>query len=184
MTVELAVTNSERAELQALFSHVFEGISEDAVPRVEHDYLYAPLLPLIRNAEGSLLAAAMSCRTEVAAAAIMAHRGGHGDPLGMLSLLDKHSELDLVAVQPSARGRGYGSRLVQWLDSELEHRGVRAWFGNVTSNLETDRLREFYRRHGFEIVPDFQPLPPLLGRSWMRRDAQVPQFYFYKRPGR
>ncbi|MEG9224633.1 GNAT family N-acetyltransferase [Aeromicrobium sp. Sec7.5] len=183
MTIELAETNSERAELQALFSHVFEGISDDAVPRVEHDDLYAPLLPLIRDAEGSLLAAAMSCRTELASAAIMASRIGRGDPFGVIGLLDKHSELDLVAVQPSARGRGYGSRLIQWLDSELEHRGVRAWFGNVTVNLETDRLREFYRRHGFEIVPDFQPLPPLLGKSWMKRDAQMPQFYFYKRPG-
>jgi len=184
VTIDLAKTNTERAELQVLFSQVFDGISENAVPRVEHDYLYNPLLPLIRDAGGTVVAAAMSCRAEVAAAAIMARDTGHRDPFGVLGLLDKHSELDLVAVRPSARGRGHGSSLIQWLDLELKGRGVRAWYGNVTANLETDRLRQFYRRHGFEIVPDFQPLPPLLGRSWMSRATEAPQFYFYKRPGK
>lgn len=183
MTITLAATNEERAEVQALFSRVFVGIEDNAVPVVEHDYLYAPLIPQIREESGRLIAAAMTCRTQIAASAIMASHARLPDRFGVLPLLDKHSELDLIAVDRSHTGHGYGSSLIAYLDAKLASRGVRAWFGNVTTNLDVDRLRGFYRSHGFTVVPDFQPLPPLLGRNWVMPNAAVPQFYFYRRPG-
>lgn len=183
MEITLAESNDDRAEAQALFSRIFVDIEDNAVPRVEHDYLYAPLVPLIRDKGGQVIAAAMTCRTQLAAAAIMAKKAGLPDKFGILPLLDKHSELDLLAVDRDHRGQEYGSSLVTYLEEHLARRGVRTWFGNVTVNLDADRLRGFYRSHGFKIVPDFQPLPPLLGRNWVMPSAAMPQFYFYKRPG-
>nr|WP_246391113.1 GNAT family N-acetyltransferase [Nocardioides soli] len=125
----------------------------------------------------------MTCRTQVAAGSVLASRQGLPDRLGVLPLIDKHSELDLLAVDDSHRGLGYGSALLDHLESALAARGVRAWFGNVTVNLDAVSLRMFYRRHGFTVLPDFEPLPPLLGRKWHGPNLAAPQFWFYKRPG-
>lgn len=182
VSITLATTNDERADVQALFGAVFDGIEPNAVPVVEHDYLYAPLIAQVRDESKRLVAAAMTCRTQVAAGAIMAHRVGLPDRRNVLPMLDAHSELDLLAVDDAHRGRGIGSRLIAFLENELAHREVRAWFGNVTANLDAGRLRTFYRSHGFNVLPDFEPLPPLLGRNWMMPGASSPQFYFYKRP--
>ncbi|MFO6453399.1 MULTISPECIES: GNAT family N-acetyltransferase [unclassified Aeromicrobium] len=180
--ITLASTNEQRAEVQELFERVFVGIEDNAVPVIEHDYLYAALVPQIHDETGRLLAAAMSCRTQIAAGAIMASRAGLPDAHGVLPLIDKHSELDLVTVDPTHRNQGLGSKLLRYLEAELASRGVRAWFGNVTANLEVDRLRNFYKSHGFNVLPDFEPLPPLLGRNWTMPNSAKPQFFFYKRP--
>ena len=180
--ITLATTNEQRAEVQDLFNRVFVGIEENAVPVIEHDYLYAALVPQIRDETGRLIAAAMTCRTQIAAGAIMASRAGLPDRSGVLPLLDMHSELDLIAVDPTRRGQGLASQLLRYLEAELASRGVRVWFGNVTANLDVDRLREFYNSHGFNVLPDFEPLPPLLGRDWTLPNSAMPQFYFYKRP--
>ena len=124
----------------------------------------------------------MSCRTQVAAGAIMARRAGLPDRYNVLPVVDAHSELDILAVDAAYRGRGLGSTLIRFLEDELARRKVRAWFGNVTVNLDAGRLRAFYQSHGFTVLPDFTPLPPLLGRNWMLPGGASPQFYFYKRP--
>lgn len=182
MSIALANTNDERAQVQALFSSVFDGIEPNAVPVAEHDYLYTPLIPYIRDESGRLLAAAMTCRTQIAAGAIMTSRAGLPDRFNVMPVVDAHSELDLLAVDPTYRGHGLGSRLIRFLEDELARRKVRAWFGNVTVNLDARRLRTFYQLHGFTVLPDFTPLPPLLGRDWVLPGAGSPQFYFYKRP--
>jgi GNAT superfamily N-acetyltransferase len=182
VSITLATTNDERAQVQALFSAVFNGIEPNAVPVVEHDYLYAPLIAQIRDESGGLIAAAMTCRTQVAAGAIMASRAGLPDRFNVMPVIDAHSELDLLAVDDAHRGQGLGSGLVRFLEDELARRKVRAWFGNVTVNLDAGRLRAFYQSHGFTVLPDFTPLPPLLGRNWGLPGAASPQFYFYKRP--
>lgn len=182
MIITLATTNEQRAEVQDLFNRVFVGIEENAVPVIEHDYLYAALVPQIRDETGRLIAAAMTCRAQIAAGAIMASRAGLPDRSGVLPLLDKHSELDLIAVDPTHRGQGLASQLLGYLEADLASRGVRVWFGNVTANLDVDRLRQFYNSHGFNVLPDFEPLPPLLGRNWTMPNSARPQFYFYKRP--
>jgi GNAT superfamily N-acetyltransferase len=182
VSITFAATNQERAQVQALFSAVFTDIESNAVPVVEHDCLYAPLIAQIRDEWGRLIAAAMTCRTQVAAGSIMANRAGLPDRFNVMPVIDAHSELDLLAVDDDHRGQGLGSVLIRFLEDELARRNVRAWFGNVTVNLDARRLRKFYRLHGFTVLPDFAPLPPLLGRDWMLPGAASPQFYFYKRP--
>ncbi|NEN76778.1 GNAT family N-acetyltransferase [Nocardioides zeae] len=182
ITITIATTNDERAQVQALFSAVFVDIEPNAVPVVEHDYLYAPLIAQVRNGSGRLIAAAMTCRTQIAAGSVMAQRAGLPDRFNVLPVLDAHSELDLLAVDDDFRGQGLGSSLLRFLEDELAKRKVRTWFGNVTVNLEAARLRTFYQSHGFTVLPDFAPLPPLLGRNWTLPGAAAPQFYFYKRP--
>lgn len=180
--ITFANTNDERAEVQALFSAVFDGIEPNAVPVVEHDYLYTPLIAQVRDESGRLIAAAMTCRTQVAAGALLASRAGLPDRFNVMPVIDAHSELDLLAVDPAHRSHGLGSSLIRFLEGELERRQVRAWFGNVTVNLDARRLRTFYQLHGFTVLPDFTLLPPLLGRNWVLPGAASPQFYFYKRP--
>ena len=131
VTITLATTNEQRAEVQALFSRIFVHIEENAVPAVEHHSLYSALIPQIHDQDGRLIAAAMACRTQIAASAVLSTRAGLPDPFVLLPLLDKHSELDLLAVDGAHRGRGFGTSLVEYLDAELVGRGVRMWFGNV-----------------------------------------------------
>ncbi|SKR67521.1 Uncharacterised protein [Mycobacteroides abscessus subsp. abscessus] len=71
--------------------------------------------------------------------------------------------------------------MLTYLEKRLRAQGVRVWFGNVTSNLEVDRLREFYTSHGFTVLDNGQPLPPLLGRTWISPSTLPPAYYFYKK---
>jgi GNAT superfamily N-acetyltransferase len=106
--------------------------------------------------------------------------GRSGQPVDVAPVMDRHSELDLMCVVPNARGRGIGSTLVEDMEGRLRDRGVRAWFGNATSDLGTTKLRQFYSRHGFTVLDDGVPLPPLLGRPWVRKGVGRTAFYFYK----
>lgn len=170
-----ANTDAKRAEVQDLFSRTFQGIAPNAIPAVKDDRLYAPLVLRYHDIEtGQLAGAALTCRSEVAVGMTMMQR------LEYAPVLDRHSVLDLMAVAPAFRGRGIGSALVREMEDRLKERGVRIWFGNATRDLETARLREFYARHGFTVLPDGQPLPDLLGRSWVLPTAEQPAFFFYK----
>lgn len=101
--------------------------------------------------------------------------------LNYTSVLNKHSELDLISVVPSARNRGVGSAMLKYLGPELQSRGSRVWFGHATRDLDTDRLRAFYASHGFNVTGDGQTLPPLLGLNWVMPDREPAAFSFYKK---
>jgi GNAT superfamily N-acetyltransferase len=174
--IEEATTNAQRSEVQALFERSFNGIDPTAVPRIEYDTLYAPLIVRCHDSEtGRLIGAALTCRAQVAVDAKLIGRGEYN------TVLDKHSQLDLMCVVPEHQGRGIGSGLVCAIEDRLRQRGVRVWFGNATKDLDTERLQKFYSRHGFKILPEGQPLPDLLGKRWIQPLTEDPAFWFYKR---
>lgn len=175
-----AKSDDERREVQRLFEASIPDISPTAVPAVEHDPLYAPTVAQFRDpATGRLVGAALACRAQVAAGAVLRMRAGR-PTYGMERVLDRHRELDLMAVTPEFRGRGVGSHLLAYLDERLRALGVRVMFGNVTDGLDADRLRGFYQRHGFTVLDSGVELPPLLGMQWVSPMAARPTFYFYK----
>jgi GNAT superfamily N-acetyltransferase len=175
-----AVTDAERRAVQGLFETCFAGIGPTAVPMTKDDDSYAPIVAKYLDDQGKLIGAALTCRAPLAVTTVTAAAMGLPET-GYRSVLDKHSELDLMAVVPDARGKGVGGELVQYLEARLRDRGVRVWFGNATADLEVDRLREFYMGHGFTVLADGQPLPPLLGKDrWSMPMAEQPAFYFYK----
>lgn len=175
-----AATDEERRAVQELFGTCFLDISPTAVPMTSEDGTYAPIVAQYIDGQGRLIGAALTCRAQLAATSVTAAAMGLPDT-GYRSVLDKHSELDLMAVLPDARGNGIGGQMVKYLEARLRERGVRVWFGNATADLEVDRLREFYARQGFTVLPDGQPLPPLLGKDrWSMPTLERPAFYFYK----
>ncbi|MFG2019534.1 GNAT family N-acetyltransferase [Actinomadura geliboluensis] len=174
---------SRRQATQKLFETCFSDLPHNAIPKLSDDHLYKPIiLQYIDDASGALAGAAMTLRAQIAVGHLTAEK------MGMLSgenpyrsALNKHSELDLMCVAPEYRRCGIGTKLIEQLDRRLRKRGVRVWFGCVTEDLEIDQLRKFYSRHGFTVLENGQPLPPLLGRNWIMPDAEPPAFYFYKR---
>ena len=70
--------------------------------------------------------------------------------------------------------------MIAFVETRLRERGVKVWFGNATNDLEVTRLRAFYAHHGFTVLAEGQPLPPLLGREWVAPSAGPSAFYFYK----
>jgi GNAT superfamily N-acetyltransferase len=176
-----AVTDAERRAVQELFETCFDGIAPTAVPMTKDDSSYAPVVAQYHDNEGKLIGAALTCRAQLAVTTVTAAAMGLPET-GYRSVLDKHSELDLMAVVPEERGKGIGGQLVEHLEARLRERGVRVWFGNATADLEVDRLRDFYKGQGFTVLADGQPLPPLLGKDrWSMPMAEQPAFYFYKR---
>lgn len=183
-----AVTDPERREVQELFESIFSDIDPAAVPPVRANGQYAPIVLRYQDPEtGQLLGAALTCRAQVAAMAVLTSGqlpapifGRSGPPIDFAPVLDRHSELDLMGVAQHARGRGIGSALIATMEHSLRERGVRAWFGNATADLDTAQLRRFYSQHGFTVLDDGVPLPPLLGRPWVPAGAGPTAFFFYK----
>jgi GNAT superfamily N-acetyltransferase len=183
MNITTADTDEDRLVTRDFLAQYIDDIAPDAVPKLSDDDLYRPLVPWIRDASGRVVAAALTCRNRYAAGAAAISR--RGDPMPpqaakFLSVLDKHSELDLLAVRPDCRGKGLGTSLVRWMEQRLQERGARVWFGNVTSSLEVTDLRRFYASHGFTTTGPNEDLPPLLGRMWIAPNAVRPAFFFYK----
>lgn len=177
-----ATTDSERQEVLEHFLRTFNDIAPDAVPMSRYDDIYAPIVIADRNSSGEILGAALSCRSQVAAAPLAAKlRGVSSMRSDYTPVLSKHSELDLISVIPEQRGQGVGSRLIKYLQRELGSRGVKVWFGHITSDLEVDRLRSFYKSHGFKLTEGGQPLPPLLGRTWVAPGTLPAACSFYKK---
>jgi len=182
--IQAANSDSERQEVLDLFLNIFDDIAPNAVPMTAHDDLYKPLVLQFRD-DGTqqLVGAALTCRAQVAVgSALMTKSGAQLPPAGnYTAVLDKHSELDLIGVMPQARNQGIGSQMLAYLEARLSSQGVRVWFGNVSDNLEADRLRPFYASHGFTVLDHGQPLPPLLGRTWVPPSTIPPAFFFYKK---
>lgn len=174
-----AVTDAERRQVQDLFAARFSGIPGTAVPATGVDDMYAPIVARYVDPDsGQLVGAALTCRCEAATVGIAQARTGRSNPFA--SVLDRHSELDLLAVAPQYRGRGIGARLVGYLQERLAERGVRVWFGTVTGDLDVAALRAFYVRLGFTVGEPGAQLPPLLGKDWAMPGRERPAFTFYK----
>jgi GNAT superfamily N-acetyltransferase len=169
-------TDVERLEVHDFLTQHIPGIAPTAVPVTAMDAVYTPLVPVIRDDDDQIVAAALTCRAQLAAGAAMAGMGLK--TFG--TALDKHSELDLLAVADRARGSGLGTMLVNDMQDKLVQRGVRIWFGNATKDSDVDRLRGFYLGLGFKVLGNGQPLPPLLGKQWVPAFAETPAFFFYK----
>lgn len=183
MDIETANTDEDRVAVRNFLARYIGDIAPDAVPALRNDEIYRPLVPWIREASGDVVAAALTCRSHYAAgAAEIARIGGPMPPQAkeFLPVLDRHSELDLLAVRPDFRGRGLGTKMLEWMETHLRTLGVRVWFGNVTTSLAVDDLRRFYERHGFTTTGPGEGLPPLLGRAWIPSYSEHPAFFFYK----
>lgn len=176
-----ARTDAERQEALDLFLGVFDDIAATAVPMTNMDEVYAPIVACYRE-DGRLVGAALTCRAQPAVGSLTAARLGMPLPASgdFTAVKDKHSQLDLIAVLPEARGRGIGAELIAYLEEELRVRGVRVWFGVATSDLELERLRKFYSAHGFVALEPGQPLPRLLGKEWQMAADPRAGFSFYK----
>lgn len=180
--IQEASSDAERAEVQRFFSKHFDHIKPNAVPMSEVDHIYAPLiLRVVDDETGELLGASLTCRAYKAVASVMSLQMTGRDPLGLSGLLDKHRELDLMAVRPDARGRGIGAQLIEEMAARLRLQGVRVLFGNATTDLDLDALERFYSRSGFFVVERGKPLPPLLGKDWTMPNVEPPAFYFWRR---
>lgn len=179
--IEDVLEDRDRAQVQEFLQGLIPGIAHNAVPMTASDRMYAPVIVRAVDKSGDLVGAALSCRAQAAAMA-SAMPGKALPGLGEFgSVMDVHSELDLLAVAPDARGKGIGSELMSAVEERLRERGVKWWFGNVTSGLDADRLRRFYSRHGFDVGPPGQPLPPLLGREWVMPGTPPAAFFFWRR---
>lgn len=177
MPIRLATTDRELGAVQRLLEAGIPGIAPDAVPRTSWGQKnFNVTVAQFFSDEDELVGAALTCRAQVAVSSMMM-----GDPLGYAPVLDRHSELDLIAVRPDARGQGIGSALIDFLEQRLLAANVKVWFGNVTTGQDVDRLRSFYSRHGFTVGAPGAALPPLLGKSWTAPfRAPKPAFYFHK----
>lgn len=180
MPVTVASTSAELGAAQALFEEAIPGIAPDAVPRTSWGQKnYDVTVAQFRGDDGELFGAALTCRAQAAVTSVLM-----GDPLGFRSVLDQHSELDLIAVRPNSRSKGVGSALIEFLEERLVAAGVRVWFGNVTPGLDVDRLASFYGGLGFTVGEPGARLPRLLGKDWAPPLlAEKPAFYFYKTLG-
>lgn len=179
MEVTLAHRTEERQEAQALFEATVKDIAPTAVPAPEHDGMFRTLLAQVRDEDGRLVAAAMSCEPMLTASLGML--APEMLPAGLKKAVGQTSELDLIAVLPEHRCKGLGSRMIEFLEPLLIERGVRTWFGHSTDYLDIEALRRFYARHGFNIVPAGELLPPFHGQKWEAPLAKNAPLSFWKR---
>ncbi|APU16433.1 MULTISPECIES: GNAT family N-acetyltransferase [Actinoalloteichus] len=178
-----ADTDPRRRDVLDLFTAVIDKVEPTAVPMTELDELYAPLVLQYHDPEtGRLLGAALSCRAQIAVGSALRLMSGQRMPreLDFGPVLDRHSQLQLLAVVPEARGQGIGGRLLEESKNRLRDRGVRVWFGNVTVDQEADSLRRLFARHGFTVLDAGAPLPMLLGRHWRTPEPEAVAYHFYQ----
>jgi GNAT superfamily N-acetyltransferase len=86
-----------------------------------------------------------------------------GEPAGYMTwgptpLAEDAYDLYWMAVSPAEQGRGYGQRLVRWLEDEVKARRGRLVIVETSSQPKYLPTREFYLKLGYaEVarVPDF-----------------------------
>lgn len=176
MTISLAASDDELQAVRTLFEATFSDIAPDAVPyTAEGHSTYDVMVVQALDADGVLQGAAMTNRALIAVQSMMM-----GDPLGYASVINKHRELDLLAVRPDSRGSGIGTQLLEFAEDRLSAAGIDVLFGNATSDLDIGELRHFYERLGYTVHPSGVPLPELLGKPWTHPMAPPAAFYFHK----
>jgi ribosomal protein S18 acetylase RimI-like enzyme len=62
----------------------------------------------------------------------------------------RYPELSFIAVEQGHRGRGVGSKLVDWICRFLEERGFNSLY--VKTERGNERTNNFYKRNDFEII--------------------------------
>lgn len=177
MAISLATSSEALQAVRTLFAGTFSDIAPDAVPfTAEGHSTYDVMVVQALDADGHLQGAAMTNRAQIAVQSMMLG----DDPLGYASVIDKHRELDLLAVRPDARGSGIGTQLLEFVEERLAAAGIELLFGNATSDLDVVKLRLFYERRGFTVHPSGDPLPELLGKPWTHPLAPPAAFHFHK----
>jgi N-acetylglutamate synthase-like GNAT family acetyltransferase len=63
------------------------------------------------------------------------------------------TRVKFIAVDENARGRGYGSRILEGLEAEAERRGAQKGLLNTRHNVT-----EFNAKHGYEVVDEAETL--------------------------
>lgn len=179
LTYNMAESAEERIEVQDfLAQHIGFEIAPNAVPLKEHDSIFDPVIVIARG-DAEMVGAALSCRAQVCTSAAMFN---YCAPYGNFSKAkDRHSELDIMAVSPAARDQGIGTQILTLVEHELLRRGVRFWFGNITSESNVPALVQFYERNGFAVLPAGEGLPPFMGLPWRMPHVAAPEHYFWKR---
>jgi GNAT superfamily N-acetyltransferase len=174
------VSDADFDAAQAVLAESIPGIAPDAVPRTDAGQkMYNVTVALAYDDDDQVVGAALTCRAQIAVQSMMLR----ADPFGFAEVLDKHSELDLLAVRPSGRGKGVGGALIEFLEARLVAAGVQVWFGNAIPELDVEGLRRFYKRHGFIVGAPGAPLGQLLGKSWTGPTSPPTAFYFHKALG-
>jgi hypothetical protein len=93
-----------------------------------------------------VLGAGLTCRSQIAVASThMAIRSTYGPEL------DKHSELDLIAVRTDGHRPGVGTALTSFLEERLPAASVQVRFENSPGCIDVERLRASYTRLGFTV---------------------------------
>lgn len=180
MDITTASSAEERQELRDFLAENLHDIAPDAVPKPEWDRNYETVALTVRR-EGRLVAGLLTCYTQIASASFMVPEGTNAMMDKVRRLAPLHAELDLVAVSPEARSSGLGTALISEAEGILRKRGTAFWFGCVTDDLEVDRLRSYYQKLGFTLLPDGTRLPPFKGIEWVPAHSEDAAFWFYKR---
>lgn len=177
--ITLAHSQADREDVLRLFLGVIPGIAPNAVPMPDSDHLFRPLIAQARDSAGTLIGAGLSCTPLQVAGVSMLPESMR--PRGIEKIAHQTSELDLLVVHPDHRDQGLGHQIIQFLEPLLAAQGVRSWFGNVSRDLDVDRLRRFYEGMGFNVLAPGQELPPFGGHDWSTGPGtEDPAFYFWK----
>ncbi len=176
MNITVAKSEKELQAVRLLFASTFRDIAPDAVPFTPEGHTsYDVMVAQAISDDGQLLGAAMTNRAAIAVQSLMM-----GDLMGYGSVVDKHRELDLMAVRPDARSSGIGAKLLAFLEDQLRTADIQVLTGNATADLELAKLRAFYERQGFTVQPQGAPPATILGKTWTHPLAPPAALYFYK----
>lgn len=171
VSITSADTERDRRSVHAFIEQYIE-IEPTAIPALNVDRLYDPVVLCARTVSAEIVGALLACRPLAAVAASML-------PGAVAS--SKVMELDLLAVAPQHRRAGLGSALVAECETRLRAKGTRIVWGGVTDTTSSDDVAAFYLEAGFTVLSPGEPLPPFQGRTWVMPMAKPPVFWFWKK---
>lgn len=159
LEITSADSDADHRSLRDLLARHIDDIAVSAIPELQDDRYYNPLVLQIKNEAGDTVGGALTCRPMRAVASYTASLAGLPS-LGYESVLDKVSCLDLMAIDTPYRRKGLGRRLLQRMEVQLHQRGTRIWFGNVTNERTHQHVAAFYSEYGFTVLQQGETLPP------------------------